>query len=340
MEQGYHIIHKVAPSNIALIKYWGKHGRQLPRNPSMSITLQNSVTHTSLSYRRKKNAMSVEYSFEGSRNSLFENKIKLFLDQVKDELPVICNKELLFSSSNSFPHSAGIASSASSMAALALCIVEMEQHEKGVVYRDGEFRQRASYLARLASGSASRSLYDGWVTWGIVDDIAETSDLHASPYKGPVNAMFSEMGDAILIVSSEKKALSSTLGHRLMDAHPFADARYQQARNNLGEFMSVLKTNDFERFASIVEQEALTLHGLLMTSSEKGLLLQPNSVRMIQAIRQAREYQGIPVCFTIDAGPNVHLLYPLSERDRVVPFIENELVQFCENGNWIDDHMR
>jgi diphosphomevalonate decarboxylase len=164
----------------------------------------------------------------------------------------------------------------------------------------------------LASGSASRSLYDGWVTWGKVDGIADTSDLHASPYKGPVNAMFSEMGDAILIVSSEKKALSSTLGHRLMDAHPFADARYQQARNNLGELMSVLKTNDFERFASIVEQEALTLHGLLMTSSEKGLLLQPNSVRMIQAIRQAREYQGIPVCFTIDAGPNIHLLYPLS----------------------------
>lgn len=340
MSQGSITIHKAAPSNIALIKYWGKHDGQLPRNPSMSITLQNSLTKTSLSYRNTENEPRIEYCFEGVRNMLFEDKVKSFLNQIKDEIHVISGKELIFNSHNTFPHSVGIASSASSMAALAQCLVEMEKIETGKVVGDEMAAKRASNLARMGSGSASRSLFDGWVTWGKIDGLPDTSDLYASPYAGEISTLFSSLGDAILIVSSESKALSSSLGHRLMDAHPFAEARYQQARGNLVELMDILKSNDFSRFASIVEQEALTLHSLLMTSSDKGLLLHPNSIHIINAIRRARNRQGLMVCFTIDAGPNIHLLYPLHEREQVLLFIENELSQWCENGKWIDDRMR
>lgn len=326
-----------APSNIALIKYWGKHGNQLPNNPSLSLTLSHAVTHTQMNFRASDSGLIVRYFFDRERNDAFENKVVRYLESLHSELPFLQNLELEFHSSNTFPHSTGIASSASSMAALAQCLVHLEQINTKTDSSKVQQLQRASYLARLGSGSAARSLYNGWVTWGEIEAFAQTSNEYATPYLGEITPIFQSMGDAVLIVDSRKKKVSSTLGHSLMNAHPFAEARYKQAREHLKLLFASLQQGDFHQFAMIVETEALTLHSLLMTSSLDGMLLKANSLNLIEAIRRARQELNLPVCFTIDAGPNIHLLYPLTERERVLQFIESELVTFCENGRWIDD---
>lgn len=126
------ITHK-SPSNIALIKYWGKHGVQLPNNPSLSFTLSTAFTETTLEYNTKKESeskstISLEFWFENEKNEKFEQKIRKFLESLLPTQPFLGFVHLKIYSQNSFPHSAGIASSASSMAALALCLCDLEKN--------------------------------------------------------------------------------------------------------------------------------------------------------------------------------------------------------------------
>ena len=326
-----------SPSNIALIKYWGKHGIQLPNNASLSMTLKSAVTNTQMQYRNSKNGLKIEYYFEGKRNLTFEQKVVRFLESIIHEFPFLKLYELVFESSNSFPHSTGIASSASSMCALALCLVTLEELATEKKYSKVNFFQRASHIARLGSGSASRSVYGAWATWGETDLIESSSNLYATPLQLSIHEKFMKMGDAVLLVSSKQKAVSSTLGHGLMNKHPYAKGRYVQAGENLKTLMKAMERGDFETFASVVENEALSLHGLLMTSSPDGMLIKPESIAIIEAVRKFRKEKGVEVCFTLDAGPNVHLLYPLNEKAKIHAFIKSELVQFCEYKKWLDD---
>ena len=333
-----------APSNIALVKYWGKHGNQLPNNPSLSITLSRAFTTTHLSAEyagpeHEPKSVNLEYLFEKQRISGFELRVRSFLEKLLPELPFLHEYHFRVESSNTFPHSAGIASSASSMAALALCLTELELQHTGNSSDNARFLQRASYLARLGSGSASRSVYGGWVTWGSAEILPGSSNAYATPLKTPVHQMFRRPGVAIMVVSSQQKPISSSAGHTLMDAHPFSRARYDQAHLNLAKLLKAIEEGDFEVFANIVENEALTLHSLLMTSSPEGLLMKPASLRIIEEVREFRKTSGTPICFTMDAGPNVLLIYPEEFRDRVIPFMEERLAGLCENGLWLDDKM-
>ncbi len=329
-----------APSNIALVKYWGKYGRQLPKNPSLSISMQGALTTTRMEARLKPTpGVSVELWFEGSSNPQFAERISGYLKSITPELPFLNDYHFIFHSNNTFPHSTGIASSASSMAALALCIAEMEQVISGNSNIDNDFFRRASELARLASGSASRSVFGGWSLWGNAESVPESSDNYAIPVEFPEDSMFHNPGIAILIVSSSKKSLSSSMGHQLMDGHPYATARYQQAREHLKQLRKAVEKEDFSQFAEIVEREALTLHSLLMTSSEEGLLMKPASLKIIEEVRSFRKTTGTPVCFTLDAGPNLLLIYPETARKAVVAFVESKLAPLCEGGKWLDDKL-
>lgn len=332
----HNIIQFQSPSNIAIIKYWGKHGNQLPDTPSLSLTLKTAFTSTKMSYRPLAR-FSVEYYFEGIRNLLFEEKVVRFMIKMEEYMPFLTGYEFRFESENSFPHSVGIASSASSMSALAFCLVVFEEQVTGINWSQYEFLRRTSWLARQASGSACRSVYGGWVTWGKTSLVSGSSDEYASPVSSPVHETFNHLCDAVLIVSSNPKKLSSSLGHELMNFHPFAAGRRQQAEDNFRVLIDALQSGNFNRFATIAENEALTLHSLLMTSAPDGLLLKPGSLSIIQAIKEFREKNGANICFTLDAGPNVHLLYPMNERARVLPFITDVLLPFCENRQWIDD---
>jgi len=334
------IIKWKAPANIALIKYWGKKGHQLPDNCSLSFSLDKSATVTSLSFQKKHqpdNRVTLEYYFHGQRNILFEKKIALFLHDLISMMPFLADYKLVFRSENNFPHSTGIASSASSMSALALCMVSMEEIISQKKLSSYDFFRRASVIARLGSGSASRSVYGGLVTWGESQLVADSSDEYATPFPLSKESRLKQLSDIILIVSSKEKKVSSTLGHSLMKQHPFREGRIDQANKNMHQIILAIRNNDYHTIAKIAENEALSLHALLMTSSPDGLLLKPNTLTIIEAIRKFRNQSGLDLFFTIDAGPNVHLIYFEDQRHLVLPFVKEVLSLFCENGQWIDD---
>jgi diphosphomevalonate decarboxylase len=329
-----------APANIALIKYWGKREEQLPENGSMSFSLDRSITTTCISFREKLHAtdeLSMEYHFHGQRHPAFEGKTAKLLHRLKLEMPFLGDYLLVIASENSFPHSAGIASSASSMAALALCLTSMEEWISGFKMSKEDFYRRASGIARLGSGSASRSVYGGMVTWGEISSIANSSDLFASPFPLPKQSRLKQLRDIILVVSSKEKPVSSSAGHAKMVDHPYREGRKLQANSNLARMTAAIAANNYRLIAEIAENEALSLHALLMTSLPDGLLLQPNTLGIVAEIRLFRESTGMDLFFTIDAGPNVHLIYYEEQRKQVVQFVQDRLLRYCENGQWIDD---
>lgn len=328
-----------SPSNIALVKYWGKKPRQIPANPSLSITLSNSYTEMILSVGEPAiNEPELEYFFEGGGNEAFESRIREYLRNISPYFPFLGGRKIRIESRNTFPHSSGIASSAASMSALALGICSIEQQIVGRS-RDEHFFRKASYMARLGSGSAARSVYGGFVTWGMLEGIGHTSDEFATPLAGNAGPAFTSLFDAVLLISPDKKPVSSSQGHALMNDHPYAVARYQQARENLRVLHRAIIGNDVETFIQITENEALALHGLMMSSHPAFLLLKPGTLRVVSLIQQFRKDTGSFVAFTIDAGPNVHLIYPEAERGKVLAFIRDELLGYCYQEGWIDDRM-
>lgn len=326
-----------SPSNIALVKYWGKYGRQMPANASVSFTLENAYSKTTMKY--KNGSGKVTLFFEGEKNEAFGEKIEKFMESVKDIIPFYQELDYEISSTNSFPHSAGIASSASAMSALCMGLCKIENTIFGTLTDKDTFLQKASYLSRLASGSASRSIYPKLGQWGEHAGIEGSSNLYAIDVHDRVDPIFHTYKNSILIASSAVKEVSSTLGHKMMNENPYAAVRFTQANENLQKLMDAMKRGDLDTFMQIVELEALTLHALMMTSNPSFILLQPSTIVMIDRIRKFRKASGLPVCFTLDAGPNIHLLYPEKIATEVQKFVQKELLELCENGVIIEDEV-
>jgi len=324
-----------SPSNIALIKYWGKHGRQLPRNPSISFTLSNCVTDTTVNYLidEKLDALNIDFYFEGKANQAFGSRIETFLSSITDHLPWLNTAQLKVESSNSFPHSSGIASSASAMSALAMCLVDINQTILG---NPNLNMTLASELSRLGSGSASRSTIPLLGQWGKCE-IEGSSDNFAIPYGNAIDQIFHTYHDDICIVSADEKSVSSSAGHSLMDKSVFAQQRYEQAGQRLYSLVEAMRKGDLETFGPIVEDEALTLHGLMLCSEPSFVLMEPNTISIINAIRAYREETGTPVYFTLDAGPNIHMLYPHAYADQIAKWSEQVIKPLCHNGRIIKD---
>jgi diphosphomevalonate decarboxylase len=336
MKDAMRTVEWISPSNIALVKYWGKKGDQLPANPSLSLTLKDSCSHTTVTVSGK-GSKSPEFLFEGKPAPEFEPKIETFLKKAEKILPYLKNAGIRIDSRNTFPHSAGIASSASSMSALALCLCDLAP---GNGYREDEpetFLRNASSLARMGSGSASRSVYGGFSLWGKTRHLKDSSDDYAVPLDFSVHPAFTDLKDSILIVSPERKKLSSSAGHALMENHPYAGQRREDAEKNIEEMLSALRTGDTHEFIRITEKEALGLHALMLSSDPAFTLLKPGTLEIIERIRDFRQKNNVFLCFTLDAGPNVHLLYPPSVEDSVTDLINSSLLQFCDNGTVIHD---
>ncbi len=329
-----------SPSNIAIIKYWGKHGVQLPRNPSISLTLSSSFTDTRLEYAPKESGdrdISLAFTFHGEENEKFRAKVLAYLESVADIFPFLRQLDLTVKTGNSFPHSAGIASSASAMSALGLGLCSLEEELFETLSDDEEFDKKASYVARLGSGSACRSIFPTAALWGKTGEVEGSSDEFAVGMGEQVHDVFKTFHDDILIASKAEKNVSSRAGHALMDGNPFADARYADAKRKLMRLLSVMRTGDLEEFGKICESEALTLHGLMMCSNPGYILLQPNTLKMIELLKEYREETKHPVYFTLDAGPNLHVLYPADVVHEVRPFIEEELAPLCQDGVYLSD---
>ncbi|NQY29927.1 MAG: diphosphomevalonate decarboxylase [Flavobacteriaceae bacterium] len=330
-----------SPSNIALVKYWGKKENQIPANPSISFTLSNCKTITTLSYKKLPNP-SDEYQFEvfleGNKQDDFKPKINIFFKRIEQYVPFIKEYAFKIETSNTFPHSSGIASSASGMSALALCVMSIEK-ELNPNITATDFTNKASFLARLGSGSACRSLEGDIVCWGAHKEINGTSDLFGVKYPHKVHENFKNYQDTILLVDKGEKQVSSTVGHNLMHKHPYAENRFKQAHDNLSKLIQVFKTGNLKSFIEIVESEALTLHAMMMTSLPYFVLMKPNTLEIINKIWTFRETSGLHLCFTLDAGANVHLLYPENEKQQVLDFINSQLVGYCQNAHYICDNV-
>lgn len=262
--------------------------------------------------------------FDGKQNTKFEKRVNTYLKSVSSLFPFLKQLDIIFETRNTFPHSAGIASSASGMSALALCLCSVENDHFRAIPEDN-FQRKASYVARLGSGSACRSVYGNYVTWGKNETVEGSSDEVAVPVSFPVHSYFRSMRDTILIVSEAEKEVSSSKGHELMNHHPFSRARFSQARQNLKTIITAMKKGDSTTFSEVVENEAMMLHGLMMSSNPYMLLLKPETIGIIKKIRDYRKQSGAFICFTLDAGPNIHLLYPESESEKVDSFIAGEL---------------
>jgi diphosphomevalonate decarboxylase len=333
-----------APSNIALVKYWGKKENQIPANPSISFTLNTCKTSTKLSFEKKQSSdnFSFDLLFEGKPKEDFKPKIQKFFERIEKYCPFLKHYHFTIETQNTFPHSSGIASSASGMAALSMTIMALEKalsRNFGTEMTEDYFYKKASFLARLGSGSACRSIKGEVVCWGNHTEISGSSDLFGVEFPTKIHANFKNCQDTILLVDKGEKQVSSTVGHDLMHNHPYAERRFEQAHENLSKLKTVLETGNLNEFIAIVESEALTLHAMMMTSMPYFILMKPNTLEIINKIWKFRNETKIPICFTLDAGANVHVLYPENDIEKVLQFIKDELVGYCQNGQYICDQI-
>lgn len=333
-----------APSNIALVKYWGKRESQIPMNTSLSFTLDACATSTKLTYTPiktdnvKNDSYDFEILFDNEIKNDFKPKIKIFLERIEKFVTFIKDYSYIIETHNSFPHSSGIASSASGFSALALCVMSMEKKLNPEI-SDAYFYQKASFLARLGSGSAARSVKGNVVVWGEHNEMPKSSNLFGVLFPFEVHAIFKNFHDTILLVDKGQKQISSTVGHNLMQNHPFAEKRFKQANNNLTRLKEALQSGAIKDFIEIVESEALSLHAMMLTSNPYFILMQPNTLAIIHKIWSFRKETKANICFTLDAGANVHVLYPKAERKLIYSFITNELVPYCQNNQYICDRV-
>lgn len=326
------VVTRKSYSNIALIKYWGKDNNkiQIPLNSSISYSLGEVYTVTRLIYQKKKKGnFPIKVFFSGKEKTSFLPKILEFFHRISFYCSYLQDFNFIIETYNTFPHSSGIASSASSMSALALCIMEIE---KKLVFslKEDFFFKKASFLARLGSGSACRSVYPGLVVWGCHQSIKGSNNLYAIPYPYKVHSIFTKIEDTILIIDDKPKKILSSKGHKLMNNHPYARERFKCANQNMNRLISILKIGDFQEFGELIEHEALSLHAMIMTSRPYFLWMKPNTINVIHTIWDFRKQSKKNIYFTLDAGANVHLLYPIQEKTFIIKWIYSNLFAYCK----------
>lgn len=285
-----------AGSNIAFIKYWGTRRDRpelaLPLNPSISMTLREARTTTTVAF--DPDAAEDYCTLNGSAATTEELKrIQRVLGAVRRMAGIRASARVV--SSNNFPTSAGIASSASGFAALALAAARAASLPCEP--------QDLAGLAILGSGSACRSLYGGYVLWEPPLPSREDPSVRqlASESDWP-------LVDLVAIVSREEKPVKSSLGHILAWTSPFLEARLASLRTAVPKVEKAVLERDFEALGEAMEADALSMHAVMMTSRPALLYWEPATVGVMKRVRVLREAGGLACYFTIDAGPNVHVI--------------------------------
>jgi len=327
------------PSNIALIKYWGKYDNQIPANPSISFTLSHCKTNTTIEFLANE-PFSVQTFLAENEEVKFAEKIEKYFKNIEQYLPWILQGKYIIRTENTFPHSSGIASSASGFGAIAKCLMKLDEVFSGKDSEEESLR-KASFLARLGSGSACRSLYNGLVVWG-ESQVKGSSDLFAVQYPNDeIHDVFKNFNDWVLLIHEGQKSVSSTVGHGLMNTNPYAERRFQEARESFEPMKEILKSGDMQSFIKLVEHEALTLHAMMMMSDPAFILMKTGTLEVINRVWDFRRITGLPLFFTLDAGANVHLLFPNDlEQNKIEDFINQELLPFTQKNGVVKDVMR
>ena len=282
-----------AGANIAFIKYWGNKcsGENLPLNPSISMTLASCVTRTTVALRPS--ASEDDILLDGKvPDKQSVARIRRFLQSVRD-LDGRKDRVSVASASN-FPTGCGIASSASGFAALALAA--------STAYGLDLNRRELSRVARLGSGSAARSVMGGFVE-------LKSGDTHEAAYAeqiAPEDA-WPDLRDLVVLVSEEEKKVSSAEGHRLAHTSEMYSARLSAVPERAARVRQAILARDLTALGEAAEADALSMHAVMMTSKPALLYWRPRTIEVIRRVRELRE-QGVEAYFTVDAGPNVHIL--------------------------------
>ena len=172
-------------------------------------------------------------------------------------------------------------------------------------------------------------------SWGKNDLGDKFKDEYATEISADVKENLKAVGDTIVLVHEGEKSVSSTTGHSLMNRHPYRDIRIKNANKNYIELLKALKSGDTKRWGEIIESEALELHAMMMTSNPGYLLIKPKTLHVIETVRYLRDRYSVNTYFTLDAGPNVHILYPFSEKEKVLPLFE----KYFSSLKLIHDHV-
>jgi len=328
------------PSNIAIIKYWGKFDCQIPANPSISYTLSSCKTNTSIEFLAGEK-FSVETFLLNKKEEKFSNKIEKYFKNIEPFFPWILKGKYIIKTENTFPHSSGIASSASGFGAIAKCLIDLDKIYTNK-YNEEKYHNKASFIARLGSGSACRSLYNGLVVWGKTKELVVSSDLYAVKYpEEDIHEIFRDFNDWVLLIHEGEKVISSSLGHDLMKNHPYSKNRFQSANKNFSKIKNILKIGDLEEFIKLTEHEALSLHSMMMMSDPAFILMKSGTLEAINKIWSFRKDTELPLFFTLDAGANIHLLFPNSKNSEIIEkFIQEELMKFTHKGKMIKDRIK
>ena len=308
-----------AGSNIAFIKYWGVDDASinLPQTSSISMTLADAHTTTTVAWQADSKQTEDIIEIDG-RTLMGEAGARLVrhLDRIRALAGT--EQRARVASVNNFPMASGIASSASGFAALTVAACQALSLELDAT--------QLSALARLGSGSASRSLFGGFVQWD------RGADHETSVARMLFPPEHWALVDVVAIVSSAEKRVSSEGGHRIAATSPLNDARVAHVKTLLPDVERAIAERDLAKLGEPVEWDALAMHAVMQTGNPSLLYWQPGTLEVMQAVRQWRDEEGIAAYFTIDAGPNVHVLCteadaPIVEaRLSALPSVENTLV--------------
>jgi len=312
-----------APANIAFIKYWGKKNKKLrlPTNNSISMNLSGAQTMTTVDFSPEYDSDQLTINgYQANEREL--QRVSSFLEKIRQLAKIKYFARV--DSENTFPKGAGIASSASSFAALSLAATAA----LGLKLSEKELSQ----LARLGSGSACRSIPDGFVEW-------VTADTHQESFAYSLySADYWEIADLVVIVAHPEKDTSSSMGHDVAPSSPFFQTRLEQYLPEATNILkSALKEKNFSVFGQIIEAETINFHAIALTSQPSIMYWNANTITVMQKVKELRE-SGLEVYFTIDAGPNLHLIVEQTNIERLkqelekLKDIKQIIVSYPDNG--------
>lgn len=288
-----------AHTNIALIKYWGKKDKELflPMNSSLSLTLDAFYTDTKVTFD---STLTQDVFYLNGVPQKDVSKITSFLNLFRAHM-----SQHLYATVESYnfvPTAAGLASSASAFAALAGAVNQASGLNLDTA--------TLSTYARRGSGSATRSLYGGFVQW-------EMGTCHEDSIAVPIDDASWDIGMVIIVVSAKEKSISSRDGmEQTVNTSPFYDSWVSSAKIDLENIKTAIASKDFQTLGEITEFNGMKMHGTMLGTNPPICYFEPESITAQQQVRRLREL-GIPAYMTMDAGPNVKILCHASDMSRI-----------------------
>ncbi len=290
-----------AHANIAFIKYWGNNDEELrlPANSSISMNLDGLYAETTVTWRNDLPHDQLVLNSKAETTGALQ-RVEHHLNTLRSRYGL--QEKAVVESHNTFPTGVGIASSAAAFAALTTAAVYAANLDID--------ERELSTLARLGSGSAARSVPTGFAVWYAAQD-------HEDSYSESIAAPdYWDIVDVVAVVSSQHKAVGSSAGHRSAWTSDLQNARVQGAQARLNRVQTAILDRDFETFAEVVENDSNLMHAVMMTSKPPLFYWQPNSLALMEAVRAMRA-EGLSVCYTLDAGPNVHCICKGTDAEEV-----------------------